>query len=90
MCILNRWVFVQTICQKLLQKDEKHVSALQMKSQHVSALQIQRRVEDGAYIQLNLKGSGADKILHYYEEGAPIICFLLDKWRNNPGKSENG
>ena len=53
----------------------------------VSAFQVVRNKVDGAYIQLNLKGGGADRILQNYQEEAPTICFILDKWKNNPDTS---
>ena len=54
----------------------------------VSALFPKRTPRDGAYIQLNLKGSGADRILQNFQNIAPIICFLIKKWKDNPDTSK--
>ena len=53
----------------------------------VTALFHKRTIQDGAYIQLNLKGSGADKILQNFKNIAPIICSLIENWKNNPDTS---
>ena len=53
----------------------------------LSALFHKRIIQDGAYIQLNLKGSGADKILQNFKNIAPIICSLIENWKNNPDTS---
>jgi len=54
----------------------------------VSALFPKRTPQDGAYIQLNLKGRGADRILQNFKNIAPIICFLIKKWKDNPDTSK--